>query len=490
VVDIGSNSVRLVIYDRLWRSPVQQFNEKLLGGLGRSLATTGRLGGQAMALVLANLVRFARLAEAMHVEDVDMLATEAVRAAANGREFVREIERRTGHQVTVITGEQEARLAAQGVLAGSPEARGVMGDLGGASLEVAELDDGGVGRLASLPLGPLRLADLSGGGPARAEIDRHLQAVDWLGGAADRELHLVGGSWRALARLHMAETRYPLHVIQGYALERDAALALVQSVARLGRRGLAERAGVSRKRIETLPLAALVLERLIAHARPARIVFSAYGLREGRLFSRLPPEERAIDPLLATAAELGLEDRRFDALGEALAAWLEPLYRGEEGAARRLRLAACHLADIAWREHPDYRAIQALRRLLLLPAAGLGHQDRAFLAAVVYTRYEGNPADKEAAAAFKLLPKERRVAAEVLGRALRLAYTLSGGTTAILGRSRLVLDGDRLLLALPDDGSVPHGDAVERRLRALAKTLQGGRRHAARIRYSMALAEA
>jgi exopolyphosphatase / guanosine-5'-triphosphate,3'-diphosphate pyrophosphatase len=491
VVDIGSNSIRLVIYDRLWRAPVQQFNEKILCGLGRHLATTGRLGKPQMAMALTNLVRFVRLAEAMRVVQLDLLATEAVRSAENGPEFVAEIERRCGRPVKVLTGAEEARLAAQGVLAGNPLGRGLMGDLGGASLELARLEEDGLGATASLPLGSLRLIDAAGRDldAARRLVDAQLAPLAWAREAAGLELQLVGGAWRSLARLQMARTGYPLHVIHGYALFPAEAQGLIRQVTRQGRRGLAADAGVSRKRIETLPMAAVVLERLIEHARPGRITFSAYGLREGWLFDRLPAEERRRDPLIDFAADLARQDRRFDDLGDDLLAWTDPLFPGQAPAARRLRHAGCHLSDIAWREHPDYRAGLALLRLLLLPAAGVDHLDRAFIAYAGFIRYGGTPGGREAGIALGLLGPDPRREAEVLGRALALAYALSGGTSGILARTRLVATPERLQLLLPDDGSVPAGEAVDRRLRALAKARPSGSKPSTtRIRYRPAVA--
>lgn len=490
VIDIGSNSIRLVIYDRLWRAPVQQFNEKILCGLGRHLGTTGRLGKPQMALALANLVRFVRLAEAMHVEHVDVIATEAVRAAKNGAAFVADIERRCGLRVDVLSGEDEARLSAMGVLAGNPGAEGLMGDLGGASLEISRLEHGGIGGLVSLPLGPLRLIEAVGRDPqaTRAFIDRHLADIGFGAAAAGQGLYCVGGSWRSLARFQMERTRHPLHVIHGYRLARAEAETMVRSVTKLGRRGLGDVKSVSRKRIETLPMAAIVLERLLAWQRPEHVTFSAFGLREGRLFSRLSPVEALRDPLLASAADLAAKDRRFDDMGELLLGWTDPLFQDQPAEARRLRLATCHFSDIAWREHPDYRASQALMRLLLMPLGGAGHAERAFLAYALFIRYGGTAGAREAATALALLTPEQRREAEILGRALGLAYALCGGAAAILERSHLVAAAGRIQLVLPDDGSVPHGEAVDRRLRALAKAAQArGRTASPRIRYRPAV---
>lgn len=473
VIDIGSNSIRLVVYDRLYRSPIPIFNEKVLCGLGRGLGASGNLNEGGIGLALQNLVRFVRLTAAMGVERLDMLATAAVREAANGPEFVAEVEQRCAHPVTVLSGDDEARLSALGVLSAFPRAEGLMGDLGGGSLEVVELSAGHVGRAATLPLGPLRFIGSDGEDRTATGrvIDDEIARLGWLSKRAAQTFFPVGGAWRALARIHMEQVGYPVHVIHGYSLPFAEAEKLARVVAGLGPRSLVRIPGMPRRRLDTLPVAALLLERLIRQVRPKSVTFSAFGLREGRLFEQLSPQEQAEDPLLAGATEVAAHDSRFGDIASALVAWTDPLFAGEEPAKSRLRVAACHLSDIAWRDHPDYRATHTLARILRLPLAGTTHRDRAFLGYTAFIRYGGGADNDDSRFARAVLRPKSAGRAEALGRALRLAYTLSGGTKEILSRSALKLEDGALTLMLPSDGSVPVGEVVERRCGALADAL-------------------
>ncbi len=471
VIDIGSNSIRLVVYDGLTRSPMALFNEKVLCGLGRGVEKAGTLNPDGVAQALVALERFASLTAGMEIARLDVIATAAVRDAKDGVAFVEAIERRTGLTVRVISGEEEARLSAMGVLSGTPEADGLVGDLGGGSLELVGLDQGVIGEQVTLPLGPLRLMET---GVTRQNglirlIDQHLESLPWLHKAKGRPFYPVGGSWRAIAKLHMEQTSAPLHIIHHYTLPALEAREFAALMGRQSRSSLEKMAG-SRRRLDTLPFAALVFERLLRAAQPSKVVFSAYGLREGHLFSLLSPEGQREDPLLASAADWA---RRFVRMGDSslLTDWTAGLFAGEDDNAIRLRHAACLLSDIGWAEHPDYRAEHAFLRILRYPFPALDHDERAFLALSAYARYAGTIDSPTTVGARSLASEGQGLRALVLGLALRLAHTLSGGATGLLKRTSLKVSGERLVLTLPEDGSVPSGEAVQRRVDALAKAL-------------------
>lgn len=477
VVDVGSNSIRLVVFDARGRALWPMFNEKVLCGLGRDLAVTGALNPEGVELALTNLVRFTRVAEAMGVRRIDLLATAAVRIANDGARFVAEVQRVTGHEVRVLDGETEARLSALGVLAGFPGAEGVMGDLGGGSLELVELSGGGAGRATTLPLGPFQLMANSGGnaGAMRKEVDRELAAAGWSdvvrNGDGVATFYPVGGAWRTLARIHIAQSNYPLHVVHGYTIARRDVDALVQVISRLGQRSLARIQGVTRRRLETLPAAAVVLSRVLRHLGCKRVCFSAFGLREGHVYDSLSAARQVEDPLLAAAQDIEAREARFDPMGQALFEWTAPLRAEAPKTLRRLQQASCLLSDIAWREHPDYRASQALQRVLYFPFSGVTHAERVFLAYACFIRYGGGPRAKEVLPFLRLLPDEMTEAARILGLAQRLAYRVSGATRDLLERCRLTYGNGELCLWLPGDGSAPGGEAVERRLANLADAL-------------------
>ena len=474
LIDIGSNSVRFVVYDAVARAPMLKFNEKAMCGLGRGLKLDGNLGEAEMAATMKALTRYFSLARAMGLEALDVFATEAVRAAANGPAFVAEIEERFGVKVAVLTGEAEGRYAGLGVVSHFPDAAGIAGDLGGASLELCELHpaeggDGEVGHAVTFPFGPLRKPEkLARKGDLRA-VEQPVRAA-FPDGAGGGDFYAVGGAWRAFAKLAMASRGHGFRIVEGYALDAETAAGIAEEVARRGELGPEERAHVSKRRQESLPSAAFVLAGVLRALAPARVVFSAGGVREGRLFARLPTAERRRDPLIEAARRYGGVESRFGRVGTELVDWTAPLFTDESLGEQRLRVAACHLSDVAWSTHPDYRAEYALDRVLHLPLPGLDHRDRGWLALAIYARYRGDLATPLAREALGLAV-DGAERALILGHALQLAYRLSGATAHLIAASRLECAADGVTLVLPDDGSLPLGDAVERRLATLAKAL-------------------
>lgn len=470
VIDIGSNSVRLVVYDGLSRAPVPLLNEKVLCGLGRELGETGKLNPEGVESALAHLERFVALARAIGVRRLDALATAAVRDAEDGPAFAAEVRRRTGVAVRILSGEVEGRLSALGVIAGIPDAGGVVGDLGGGSVELVPVRHGRAHKGATLPIGPLRLAGLMGDErKLGAAIERQVERLDWLRHRRNDTFYAVGGAWRALARIHIEQSHYPIHVIQAYALPRRDAEDFLGLVARLSRRSLEQVGAVSRKRLEVVPVAAEILRRIVAAMEPRRIVFSALGLREGHIYELLPERERRQDPLLAACAAIARGNPRFADGDDEIDTWLSAAYPRPDPH-RRLRYAATLLGDVSWAEHPDYRAEQAFRTVLYMAAAGLSHRERAFLAVALHARY-GGPESAIRDTVSRLMDDEALADARRTGLALRLAYTVSGGVPRLLRRASLALERGSLVLRVPGRGPLQAGEAVERRLAALARAL-------------------
>jgi exopolyphosphatase/guanosine-5'-triphosphate,3'-diphosphate pyrophosphatase len=472
VVDLGSNSVRLVVYEGLERNPHAIFNEKAVLGLGRGLHATGRLNPEAVAQAMTVLGRYHALALGMQADPVQLLATAAVRDASNGAEFMAGLGRvMPGVDIRVLSGDEEARLSADGLLLGVPLADGILGDLGGGSLELVRLNKGVVGETVSLPLGTIRLAERAEGdvGRARAIAEAELKGVPWLGMAPQKDLFLVGGTFRALARMHIAQTGYPLHIVHHYAIRAPEARDLASVVIGASRRALERMPGAPAKRAADLPFAAVLLRRLLRASGAARVVFSANGLREGWYARRLPGEEGRRHPLLSAAMELGHRLGRDPGLPPALIRWTAPICA--EGPGEALRHAACWVADTGSRDHPEYRAEQSLHRLLRLHGVGLDHHARAFLALVAALRYEAEPFMPGLDVARGLLSTATIRQAEVLGAALRLAFTLCGGVPALLEATGLERRGGALVLRLSQGAGVFAGESVQRRLEALALLL-------------------
>jgi exopolyphosphatase/guanosine-5'-triphosphate,3'-diphosphate pyrophosphatase len=454
-------------------------NEKVLCGLGRGIEETNRLNPEGVDLAKSNLQRFIALARAARATRIDVLATAAVRDADDGRDFVADIERRFNIRVRVLSGNEEGRLSGLGVLAGIPHAVGVAGDLGGGSVELAAIANGRVGSVTTLPIGPLRLAEFADDEKRLKDtIDRHLGAVPWLAEAPGSTFYAVGGAWRAIARIHMEQAGYPLHIIQHYSLSRSEAQSFLDVVARQSRKSLEKISTIARKRLEVVPLAARILNRVMRRIGSKQLVFSAGGLREGHLYSLMDTVEQRTDPLIAACIDAAHFDPRFGEDGDALYAWTSPLFPKEPVQRQRLRRAAALLGDIGWRDHPDYRAEQALRYALYMPVAGLDHGERAFLATALYSRYGGNMS-AELPEPLQLLDEDSLDAARAIGLALRLGYTLSGGVPGMLAGSALKMTDNNLVLNLPAESAKLYGESVQRRLEALGRTL--GRRAELRL---------
>ena len=371
IIDVGSNSIRLVVYERASRAPLPVFNEKVLCGLARGLDATGRLNPEGVEMALANIDRFTTLAHNMKVTSLDLLATAAVRDAADGADFMRELERRPGIKAHIVSGQDEARFSGYGVICGMPDASGVMGDLGGGSLELVALEQGRLGASSTLPVGPLRLMSSGKSDPKRAVLDA-IESVRWLREETGKTFYAVGGAWRSFARLHMEQAGYPLHIIHHYEIAAEEARAVARLIAVQSAKSLEKMPGVSRRRVDTLPLACLALDRLLAALKPKTVVFSAFGLREGFYYSRLSEAERGAPSAdrLRRGAGRGLAPLRSLAFGDLRLA--EPGLRRRErrrpGAAHRRLPSQRHLVE---------RPSRLPRRPGLCPrapSAGAGHE--------------------------------------------------------------------------------------------------------------------
>lgn len=475
VVDIGSNSVRLVVYDGLRRSPYPIFNEKILCGLGRGVATKGKLSEEGMARAFAALKRFRALARQIGAKHVYALATAAAREASNGEQFIIKAEKALGCNISVLTGKEEARYAALGVMAGIPEADGIAGDLGGGSLELIDVKDGKLRDGITLPLGPLRLIDLSGGSieKAREIVDEALSKADILKLLKGRTFYAVGGTWRNLAKLHMAQTHYPLHVLHCYRLTKHQAMSLSGLVSGLSSSSLKEIRALSKSRSDTMPFGALVLERLLAHSQAASVEISVYGVREGLLYSKLPVRKRESDALLASCWDFARRYARSSEHELELCDWTDQIFGPgklkENEAQKRLRYAACLLADIGWRAHPDYRAERSLSMISQAAFVGVDHPGRIFLALTIFYRYDG---ENDSDGLTRMLEDEDHQRAHLLSSIFRLAYILSAAMPGMLPKIGLTLaDSKTLHLTLPRKLADLAGERIDKRLNGLAAEL-------------------
>jgi exopolyphosphatase/guanosine-5'-triphosphate,3'-diphosphate pyrophosphatase len=471
VIDVGSNSVRLVVFDGMARSPAYFYNEKVLCGLGAGLGGTGRLSPEGRARAMAALHRFAALAGRMELSGLIAVATAAVREAADGPAICDEVERETGLQLHVASGSEEARLAAKGVLLGWPGADGLVCDMGGASMELARLSGGETLASATAPLGPLQLADIPDPDRRAKAIRKGVKGLRKAVPAAGQRLFLVGGSWRAIARLDMERVGYPLKVLHGYGPPIPQLLETLRWIRGQDQASLSALTGTSAARLSLIPLAGEVLAELVRRLEPARISVSAYGLREGLLYRQMPEAMRGLDPLIEACRHMEAAAARCPGFGVALHAWLRPFYADRSPAEQRLILAACLLHDVNWRAHPDYRAELCFESVTRANIAGVNHADRVFLGLALLSRYKAVAPGEETDRYRGLLPPERAAEAAVLGRAMRLGAMLSGSSTGILEHAALARESGRVVLTLRGPGREFAGETVDRRLQALAERL-------------------
>ena len=473
VIDVGSNSVRLVVFDGAARSPAYFFNEKVLCGLGRGMAETGRLHPEGRTRALATMKRFALLARGMNLSNLTIVATAAMRAAEDGPEFMAEVEAETGLRMLVIDGAEEARLSAQGVLTGWPGAEGLVCDIGGSSMELAEVGAGQVHRCVTSPLGPFRLQQVKGGKKGlRSHVWKILHGLRDEIGDHHEALYLVGGSWRALARLDMARRNYPLTVLHEYAMTPKSIRKTLDWVADHDLNTLRARTGLSADRIALVPLAAVVLRQLVHVFHPTRVHVSGYGIREGILYEQMPEELRRRDPLIEACRFYEHQSARLPGFGRKLFDFLLPLWRSAPDKTLRIIKAACLLHDVNWRAHPDYRADTCFDTATRANLGGLAHDERVFLGLALMYRYKTDGAVAQLAEAAKMLSPERLRAAQVLGRAMRFGAMFSmdgpenGGTLKYFPKKKV------LELVLNPETQDLFTEVAEQRFKGLARMLQ------------------
>lgn len=473
VVDVGSNSVRMVVFDGAARSPAYFYNEKIMCGLGKGLAETNKLNPEGRKRALEALKRFALLARGMGIEKLTVVATAAAREAEDGPAFQQEVLEKTGLKIWVVDGDEEARLSAQGVLLGWPDAKGVVCDIGGNSMELARIGDGKVGRRATSPLGPFRLQQVQGGPKARAaHIDKILKGLQSEIRSVGERIYLVGGSWRVIARLDMERRNYPLTVLHEYRMMPQSLLDTLQWIQSSDLALLRARTGTSAERMELVPLACEVLRELILMLKPSEIDISAYGIREGLLYEVMPEKLRQRDPLIEAARISELTAARIPGTGKRLYEFLQPLFPNASLERQRLMKAACLLHDTTWRAHPDYRAEACFDNATRANLGGLDHPGRVFLGLSLLHRYKNSRAGSRLEPLFRLLTDDQMQEAEVLGKAMRFAAMFAAGDPAQAGRLGWNPKKRILELHLTRDGHDLYGEVAQARFASLALALR------------------
>jgi len=487
VIDIGSNSVRLVIYDIFGAHFTPVYNEKVLAGLGRDLRETGRLSEKGKRMCREALLRFSHIIAARGLPPPLVGATAALRVAEDAPDFVASILEETGLDISPISGEDEARFSALGLLASNDRRVGIGADLGGASLELMRIEPalkraGARVQGVSLPLGPFdaiggNLSDLRSEDYA-ARIDDLDAALAKVPGYLDSEdvLFLVGGAWRNLASIYQQRIGYPLRTLQGYRLGTNAVRDLAHWAWTDGLDEVLAWPGMRKARAETLPYAGLILERLLKRFSPKYVVISMAGLREGLVWNGLPESVKNRDALIDGCRDFARGFVQAEHFGPPLYRFLSPLLPvlsrgfGADSDSRLLQ-AACHLAGLGKNLHPDHRAELVFEDVLYAPVAGLSHEARVFLSLSLFRTYTAKRQPPVPGLLEDLLTEPQRAAAASIGDAIRLGIVLTGRTPSLLSDFELEVIGDTLHLTCGHARSVMMSKQVKYRLAKLAKRL-------------------
>jgi len=472
VIDIGSNSVRMVVYHALKRVPLPVFNEKYMCALGKGIAKTGKLNAAGVKEAELAIARFLVMANRLEVASLDIIATAAVRDASDGAAWVKSLEQQYGIKITVISGEREAELAAKAVLSSFHEPFGISADLGGGSMELAAVERTRIGEVASCHLGNLRILDATDGKRERMEdlVRDELKKITWLKDLQPPTIYAIGGGFRALAKLHIKKTNYPLNLVHEYAMSKRSVNQMCDKLTAMSPGELAGLPGLSPKRIQTIVPTALVLQKLLATTGAQEVRFSVSGIREGFFYDLLGPRVQKEDPLLGSAADLAALIGRAGGYAQELYNWMTPLFSNEPLMWQRIRLALCKLSELAWSIDPNFRANWAYQRIIQSSLKGLDHKERLMLALALYHRYQTRwKGDKSE---ISLLDERERQWARCIGLAANLAFQLSGGRAGNLYHAKLAYHDSKVLLKLDADAAPLRTETVEKRLDGLSEALR------------------
>lgn len=473
VIDIGSNSVRMVVFKGLRRNPKILFNERVLCGLGKNVSQSGYMDEKSMISALSTLKRFAILCTDMNIDVVDAFATSAVRDAENGKEFLSLVAANAGFKVRVLSGTDEAHYSALGVISGFPKASGIVGDLGGGSLELIHIENDKILDSHTLPLGPVRLlANEKSLNKSQIKfISQELDKVSWLNEGKDKPFYMVGGAWRSLTRLYLNTQDYPLKILQGFEVEASLMAPFCETIAKKKPEALESLAKISKRRMPLLPTAASVLSAVLSKTNSSKAISSDNGIREGILYKMLNHKLRTQDPFIAACKDIADQTGRFPEHASKLMQWMDPIFSGESDEDKNLRYAVCMLSDTAWQGHPDYRAENAFEEVFHGRFTGIDHRGRAMVALSLYINYGGPYKSNFAKSAKSILSTEDKKKAHIIGLALRLGQRLTGGTSHPLTYTKLEMSSDKIRLILPRRYFDLAGEIVIGRLNALAKNL-------------------
>ena len=472
IIDIGSNSIRLVVFDGPKRSPLYLYNEKVFFRLGLQSFGGKPFGSDTLEAVSHIIKRYVAICRNMEISKIIMFGTSALREASNSNVLVESIREKTNVDVDIISGEKEALYAAQGILLGFPNAEGVICDIGGNSVEFANIRKNVVTECNSVMLGPLTIKNL---GEKCKNLDDHMKNqlanITNFKGVKNKSFFLIGGSWRAIAKIHMQRIKYPLKIIQGYKVESKKLKKTLEFIQGSSFLTKSDEMNISLGRLELLPQAARLLEIIIDEFQIKVLTFSSFGVREGLIYEHLSAAEKKRDPLIEAAKFFEKKETRFPKISKHTFNWMSPLYENLPPKTKRVILAATKLHDIAWIAHPDYKMEMCLEIVTRSNISGISHKERVFLAMILLFRHKAKPEKIFKSKLFKIVPKKKRKIALVIGKGLRLASTFFG-EKSLLDKIEFRLRANEVDLCFQSKLDSINGEIVEKRIQELNKALK------------------
>ena len=317
------------------------------------------------------------------------------------------------------------------------------------------------------------MKEVKGGRKGRkAHIKATLADLQEAMGPQRDRLFLVGGSWRAIARIDMLRRGYPLHVLHEYRMTARSVTATAKFIKDNDLEEIRTACGISSARMSLVPLATEVLTRLVRTFRPKDIALSSYGIREGMLYEQMPQRLRDRDPLIEACRFAEAKDARLPGFGKSLYGFIHPLFKSAPPDRRRLIKAACLLHDVSWRAHPDYRAETCFDNATRANLGGLKHSERVFLGLALLHRYSNKRTGTRFENLYDLIDEKTQREAEVLGKAMRFGAMLWMTQDAERGTLKWFPKKRHLQLLLTPDMMPLYGEVAEARLLSLASSLE------------------
>ena len=457
------------------RVPRLIYSEKVFCSLAKNLEIDNKIPKKNFKQAINVIKRFYKIAADIGSNEVIIFATAAVREAENGVKLKKEIESITKKEMIVLSENDEVKLSSQGVLSSFPNANGIIADLGGGSLELSFVINGVIQNYRSLKIGVVRflnlfLKDKNG---FEKSIKKELNKITWFKGDPDTTLYLVGGSFRSLAKLHIWATDYPLSIVHGYTIKKDEALNVIDLASNVRSKTIKEIPDIEQERSKTIPVAGQILKFLLKKIYLKKIIFCSQGLREGFIFSLLPPEEKKVDPLIFSSKKISknFDNSFFD--GELIFNWLQPIFQNENENFKRIRLALSHLSELSyWQNFKDIQANYALNTVLYYPFLSITHEQRVFLAMSIYISCGGKLLNTDILKFSRLLKKDATNAARVLGQSIKLSYLVSGGLYKNLEKFRIEAKNNEIFLITPNKKILKTSTKIQKTLKKISKLIR------------------